>query len=124
MIENRDPVSITCLADCKPDCGYVWTDQSGSEVSSNVVLDLVKPDRTKAGIYKCTATNDYGHLNTDFELNVLCKLKLGNRYKWMLLNLHYNMINWWSLKMFTCTLQIYYFKEYTISNRYVANLSI
>ena len=110
VIENRYPVSITCLADCNPDCGYVWTDQSGSEVSSNVVLDLGKPDRTKAGIYKCTATNDYGHLNTDFELNVLCKLKLGNRYKWILQNLHYNMINWWSLKMcraLTCTEQIY-----------------
>ena len=74
VIENTDPVNITCLADCNPDCGYIWTDANGTVVSMNHVLYLDKPDRYQAGEYTCTASNTYGLLSASATINVMCKL--------------------------------------------------
>ena len=73
VIENIDPVNITCLADCNPDCGYVWTDANGTVVSADALLSFVTVTRYDSGEYKCTAKNMYGEIDTSFTLNVLCK---------------------------------------------------
>ena len=46
VIEYADSVNITCLADCNPGCGYVWTDANGTVLSMDQVLYLDKPDRS------------------------------------------------------------------------------
>ena len=73
VIENIDPVSITCLADCNPGCGYIWTDANGTVLSTEALLSIATVTRYQSGEYKCTADNMYGQIDTSFTLNVLCK---------------------------------------------------
>ena len=74
VIENIDPVSITCSADCNPECGYVWTDASGVDVASDELFYLDKLTRQQAGDYRCTASNIYGSKVKSVQVNVLCRL--------------------------------------------------
>ena len=76
VIEYTDPVNITCLADCNPGCGYIWTDANGTVVSMDQVLYLDKPDRYQTGEYTCTTNNTYGQLSASSTINVMCKLTL------------------------------------------------
>ena len=45
VIEKIESVSITCTADCQPNCGYVWTDANGTVVSTEALLNIATVTR-------------------------------------------------------------------------------
>ncbi|XP_021352436.1 hemicentin-1-like isoform X2 [Mizuhopecten yessoensis] len=50
---------ITCIADCRPGCKFVWTKPDYTNFTSSV-LSLSQLNRTEQGTYRCTARNTYG----------------------------------------------------------------
>ena len=73
VVENVDPVNITCEAVCNPECGYVWTAVNGTDVSSDEFLYMDKLTRYQAGVYRCIANNSLGFMAKDTPINVFCK---------------------------------------------------
>ncbi|XP_060083574.1 hemicentin-2-like, partial [Ylistrum balloti] len=51
---------ITCAADCKPDCTFVWTRPDNINFTVSPVLSLGQLKRSEHGTYKCTARNGVG----------------------------------------------------------------
>ncbi|XP_069119318.1 peroxidasin homolog [Argopecten irradians] len=51
---------ITCTADCRPDCTFVWTRPDNTNFTVPPVLSLGQLDRSERGTYKCTARNIIG----------------------------------------------------------------
>ncbi|XP_069115250.1 hemicentin-2-like isoform X2 [Argopecten irradians] len=49
---------ITCTADCRPDCTFVWTRPDNTNFTVSPVLSLGQLDRSEQGSYRCTARND------------------------------------------------------------------
>ncbi|KAK7106149.1 hypothetical protein V1264_017439 [Littorina saxatilis] len=60
--ENSD-LSVTCSADCKPECEYVWK-RGLTEVALTPVLYLEAIQRKQAGTYSCTANNEVSQPST------------------------------------------------------------
>ncbi|XP_021357371.1 carcinoembryonic antigen-related cell adhesion molecule 5-like [Mizuhopecten yessoensis] len=54
---------ITCTADCRPDCTFVWTKPDNTNFTASAVLSLGQLDRLEHGTYKCTARNVVGMSN-------------------------------------------------------------
>ncbi|XP_069125341.1 carcinoembryonic antigen-related cell adhesion molecule 5-like [Argopecten irradians] len=49
---------ITCTADCRPGCTFVWTRPDNTNFTVSSVLSLGQLDRSEHGTYRCTARND------------------------------------------------------------------
>ncbi|XP_060066961.1 hemicentin-2-like [Ylistrum balloti] len=62
--------SITCSAECRPGCLFVWTKPDNINFTASPVLSLGQLDRTKTGEYSCTSWNDYGFHTIKIMLNV------------------------------------------------------
>ncbi|XP_033758736.1 V-set and immunoglobulin domain-containing protein 10-like 2 [Pecten maximus] len=61
---------ITCAADCKPGCTFVWTRPDNTNFTASPVLSLGQLDRSERGAYVCTARNDIGESNKTYSLYV------------------------------------------------------
>ncbi|XP_033758279.1 hemicentin-2-like [Pecten maximus] len=48
---------ITCTADCRPGCTFVWTRPDNTNFTVSPVLSLGQLDRSEHGTYRCTARN-------------------------------------------------------------------
>ncbi|XP_033758626.1 hemicentin-1-like isoform X1 [Pecten maximus] len=56
-----DPLpDITCTADCRPGCTFVWTRPDNTNFTVSPVLSLGQLDRSEHGTYRCTARNAVG----------------------------------------------------------------
>ncbi|XP_033758688.1 peroxidasin homolog, partial [Pecten maximus] len=53
---------ITCTADCRPGCTFVWTRPDNTKFTVSPVLSLGQLDRSEHGTYRCTARNVVGEL--------------------------------------------------------------
>ncbi|XP_069115875.1 uncharacterized protein [Argopecten irradians] len=51
---------ITCTADCRPGCSFVWTRPDNTNFTVSPVLSLGQMDRSEQGMYRCTARNIAG----------------------------------------------------------------
>ncbi|XP_033758298.1 contactin-1-like [Pecten maximus] len=51
---------ITCTADCRPGCTFVWTRPDNTNFTVSPVLSLGQLDRSEHGTYRCTARNIVG----------------------------------------------------------------
>ncbi|XP_033758220.1 hemicentin-1-like [Pecten maximus] len=51
---------ITCTADCRPGCTFVWTRPDNTNFTVSSVLSLGQLDRSEHGTYRCTARNVVG----------------------------------------------------------------
>ncbi|XP_069109385.1 carcinoembryonic antigen-related cell adhesion molecule 5-like [Argopecten irradians] len=51
---------ITCTANCRPDCTFVWTRPDNTNFTVSPVLFLGQLDRSEHGTYRCTARNVAG----------------------------------------------------------------
>ncbi|XP_033758634.1 titin-like [Pecten maximus] len=51
---------ITCTADCRPGCTFVWTRPDNTNFTVSPVLSLGQLDRSEHGTYRCTARNAAG----------------------------------------------------------------
>ncbi|XP_069119326.1 carcinoembryonic antigen-related cell adhesion molecule 5-like [Argopecten irradians] len=51
---------ITCTADCRPGCTFVWTRPDNTNFTVSPVLSLGQLDRSEHGTYRCTARNVVG----------------------------------------------------------------
>ncbi|XP_033759002.1 cell adhesion molecule 2-like [Pecten maximus] len=67
---------ITCTADCRPGCTFVWTRPDNTNFTVSPVLSLGQLDRSEQGTYVCTARNDIGESNKTYSLYVRCKYSL------------------------------------------------
>ncbi|XP_076438582.1 hemicentin-2-like [Babylonia areolata] len=56
-VEEKADLSVTCSADCRPECGFVWLRGSSTQVSTGPVLSLDSVQRDQSGVYSCTADN-------------------------------------------------------------------
>ncbi|XP_071175377.1 hemicentin-2-like [Mytilus edulis] len=63
VTEGMEQISITCTADCKPACNYIW---SGPDVPVWIgnVLILRNITKNQRGVFKCTASNKVGSFNS------------------------------------------------------------
>ncbi|XP_021352851.1 hemicentin-2-like [Mizuhopecten yessoensis] len=61
---------ITCTADCRPDCTFVWTKPDNTNLTASAVLSLGQLGRSEHGTYKCTAGNIYGSSTISAVVNV------------------------------------------------------
>ncbi|XP_060084872.1 hemicentin-1-like [Ylistrum balloti] len=52
--------AITCTADCRPSCTFVWTRPDNTNFTVSPVLSLEQLDRSEHGTYRCTARNIAG----------------------------------------------------------------
>ncbi|XP_021352863.1 carcinoembryonic antigen-related cell adhesion molecule 1-like [Mizuhopecten yessoensis] len=55
---------ITCTADCRPDCIFVWTKPDNTNFTASAVLSLGQLDRSERGTYRCTARNGVREMTT------------------------------------------------------------
>ncbi|XP_033758290.1 hemicentin-1-like [Pecten maximus] len=55
---------ITCTADCRPDCTFIWTRPDNTNFTVSPVLSLGQLDRSEHGTYTCTARNVVGESTT------------------------------------------------------------
>ncbi|XP_021366345.1 hemicentin-2-like, partial [Mizuhopecten yessoensis] len=62
---------ITCTAECRPDCTFVWTKPDNSNFTASDVLSLGQLDRSEHGTYICTARNVAGELTTRVFVSVM-----------------------------------------------------
>ncbi|KAL3884577.1 hypothetical protein ACJMK2_024709 [Sinanodonta woodiana] len=65
--------SITCSADCHPHCIFSW--DRGVRHGAKLNLDVI--DKTKNGIYRCTAKNPVTHVSFTTALEVILTTKKG-----------------------------------------------
>ncbi|XP_069119324.1 peroxidasin-like, partial [Argopecten irradians] len=63
---------ITCTADCRPDCTFVWTRPDNTNFTVSSVLSLGQLDRSDYGKYKCIATNLVGESSTTLNIHITC----------------------------------------------------
>ncbi|XP_021372497.1 carcinoembryonic antigen-related cell adhesion molecule 1-like [Mizuhopecten yessoensis] len=61
---------ITCTADCRPGCTFVWTKPDNTNFTASAVLSLGQLDRSEHGTYRCTARNVVGELTTTTSVTV------------------------------------------------------
>ncbi|XP_069109388.1 peroxidasin homolog, partial [Argopecten irradians] len=64
---------ITCTADCRPDCTFVWTRPDNTNFSVSPVLSLGQLDRSEHGTYRCTARNEVGESTISIIITVICE---------------------------------------------------
>ncbi|XP_021368369.1 basement membrane-specific heparan sulfate proteoglycan core protein-like [Mizuhopecten yessoensis] len=62
---------ITCTADCRPGCTFVWTKPDNTNFTASAVLSLGQRDRSEHGTYRCTARNGVGESTTTINLAVM-----------------------------------------------------
>ncbi|XP_021343376.1 basement membrane-specific heparan sulfate proteoglycan core protein-like isoform X2 [Mizuhopecten yessoensis] len=62
---------ITCTADCRPSCIFIWTKPDFTNFTASAVLSLGQLDRSEHGTYRCTARNDVGESSTAVVIAVL-----------------------------------------------------
>ncbi|XP_069109389.1 roundabout homolog 1-like [Argopecten irradians] len=62
---------ITCTADCRPDCTFVWTRPDNTNFSVSPVLSLGQLDRSEHGTYRCTARNEVGESTISIIITVM-----------------------------------------------------
>ncbi|KAL3884572.1 hypothetical protein ACJMK2_024704 [Sinanodonta woodiana] len=65
--------SITCSADCHPHCIFSWD----RGVRHGAKLNLSVIDKTKNGIYRCTAKNPVTHVSFTTALEVILTTRIG-----------------------------------------------
>ncbi|XP_021340455.1 hemicentin-1-like [Mizuhopecten yessoensis] len=69
---ERDTLpDITCTADCRPGCTFVWTKLDNPIFTASDVLSLGQLDRSEHGTYICTARNVAGELTTRVFVSVM-----------------------------------------------------
>jgi hypothetical protein len=62
VVEGRDSVTLTCLADANPEAELAWRREGGGRVLGNFpTLDIGVVSRSDSGTYTCTATNALGN---------------------------------------------------------------
>ncbi|XP_069119316.1 peroxidasin homolog [Argopecten irradians] len=61
---------ITCTADCRPDCTFVWTRPDNTNFTVSPVLSLGQLDRSEHGTYRCTARNIVGESTISISITV------------------------------------------------------
>ncbi|XP_021372040.1 hemicentin-1-like isoform X2 [Mizuhopecten yessoensis] len=61
---------ITCTADCRPGCTFVWTKPDNTNFTASAVLSLGQLDRSEHGTYRCTARNVVGESTTTTSVTV------------------------------------------------------
>ncbi|XP_021373080.1 basement membrane-specific heparan sulfate proteoglycan core protein-like [Mizuhopecten yessoensis] len=61
---------ITCTADCRPDCTFVWTKPDNTNFTASAVLSLGQLNRSEHGTYRCTAGNVIGTSSITTSVNV------------------------------------------------------
>ncbi|XP_021340239.1 hemicentin-1-like [Mizuhopecten yessoensis] len=61
---------ITCTAECRPDCTFVWTKPDNTNFTASAVLSLGQLDRSEHGTYICTAGNVVGTSSITTSVNV------------------------------------------------------
>jgi len=73
-IRNEDEIlaDITCTADCRPDCSYVWMLPSNTNITARV-LSLLALKRDEQGTYKCVARNVVGESVKAVRITVQCE---------------------------------------------------
>ncbi|XP_021339867.1 carcinoembryonic antigen-related cell adhesion molecule 5-like [Mizuhopecten yessoensis] len=62
--------NITCIADCRPGCIFVWTKPDNTNFTASAVLSLGQLDRSEHGTYRCTARNIAGESTTSVTVTV------------------------------------------------------
>ncbi|XP_021373078.1 hemicentin-1-like [Mizuhopecten yessoensis] len=69
---ERDTLSdITCTADCRPDCTFVWTKPDDTNLTASAVLSLGQLNRSEHGTYRCTARNIIGEASLTVSVTVV-----------------------------------------------------
>ncbi|XP_021373082.1 hemicentin-2-like isoform X2 [Mizuhopecten yessoensis] len=68
--EGETLPDITCTADCRPGCTFVWTKPDNTNFTASAVLSLGQLDRSKHGTYRCTAWNVIGTSGITTSVNV------------------------------------------------------
>ncbi|XP_021358581.1 intercellular adhesion molecule 5-like [Mizuhopecten yessoensis] len=63
---------ITCIADCRPGCTFVWTKPENTNLTASPVLSLGQLDRSEQGMYRCTTWNVIGTSSITTSVNVQC----------------------------------------------------
>ena len=72
-VEENSDLTVTCAADCKPECDFVWK-RGSTDVARGAVLFLEALQRNQAGTYTCTADNAVNQPTTkQITVDVLCK---------------------------------------------------
>ncbi|XP_021363703.1 carcinoembryonic antigen-related cell adhesion molecule 5-like [Mizuhopecten yessoensis] len=66
---------ITCTADCRPGCTFVWTKPDNTNFTASAVLSLGQLDRSEHGMYRCTAGNVAGESTTTTSVIVTVQCK-------------------------------------------------
>ncbi|CAC5425121.1 unnamed protein product [Mytilus coruscus] len=67
IVEENKHVSITCLANCRPQCEYRWTGQTNwSSSNKQFLIRYVK--RANSGSYRCAARNGVGYEYSSYVL--------------------------------------------------------
>ncbi|XP_033758259.1 uncharacterized protein LOC117340604 [Pecten maximus] len=61
---------ITCTADCRPGCTFVWTRPDNTNFTVSPVLSLGQLDRSEHGTYRCTARNVVGESTITISITV------------------------------------------------------
>ncbi|XP_033744309.1 hemicentin-1-like [Pecten maximus] len=64
---------ITCTADCRPGCTFVWTRPDNTNFTVSPVLSLGQLDRLEHGTYRCTARN----VNEEFMTTIIVTVQYG-----------------------------------------------
>ncbi|XP_021366343.1 uncharacterized protein LOC110458766 [Mizuhopecten yessoensis] len=68
---------ITCTADCRPSCTFVWTKLDNTNFTTSAVLSLGQLDRSEHGTYRCTARNVVRELTTTVIVSVMYAVTLN-----------------------------------------------
>ncbi|XP_033758281.1 lachesin-like [Pecten maximus] len=64
---------ITCTADCRPGCTFVWTRPDNTNFTVSPVLSLGQLVRSEHGTYMCAAWNVFGESTLRTSVAVQCK---------------------------------------------------
>ncbi|XP_069115889.1 cell adhesion molecule 1-like [Argopecten irradians] len=62
--------AITCTADCRPLCTFVWTRPDKTNFTASSTLSLWRLERSEHGTYICSAVNTYGEATLTYSIYV------------------------------------------------------
>ncbi|XP_033758554.1 uncharacterized protein LOC117340884 isoform X2 [Pecten maximus] len=77
MTEGSTLPDITCTADCRPGCTFVWTRQDNITFTLSPVLSLGHLDISEQGTYTCSARNDQGESSLSVHVVILDSVDVG-----------------------------------------------